>query len=69
MSYWSHSPELYNQIIFDRMVKEGLATEEDDPFEVVGIFVKQPDSYKLILEAERDYWSSEIDKITMQEKV
>ena len=63
MSYWSHNPELYDEIIFKRMVSEGLASEDDDRpiYEIVGEFVKKPDSYKLIVEAERDYWSDMTD--------
>jgi len=59
MSYWSHHPELYDEIIFNRMIQEGLASKDDDRpiYEIVGEFMKRPDSYKLAVEAERDYWS------------
>jgi len=66
MSYWSHHPELYDQIIFDRLVAEGKANEDDDPFETVQEFVKQPDSWKLAVEAERDYWESMADAAEAQ---
>lgn len=63
MSYWANHPELYDEIIFKQMIKEGLAKEED--FErlddVVREFVKKEDSYKVCLRAEQEYWESLID--------
>lgn len=62
MSYWAHNPELYEEIIYNRMVSEGLATgEEEDPAEVVNEFMEQPNSWKLAIDAERDYWSDMAD--------
>lgn len=66
MSYWSHHPELYDEIIFAEMVNQGLATGEEDVYETVAEFVKQPDSYKLIIEAERNYWSGRVDQAMAQ---
>ena len=61
MSYWSHNPELYDEIIFNRLVAEGLVNEDcDDPYEAVRVFMEKPDSWKLAVEAERDYWVSKI---------
>lgn len=56
MSYWSDNPELYDEIIFRRLVSEGIASEDDDSFEAVQKFMERPDSWKLAIEAERDYW-------------
>jgi len=61
MSYWSHNPERYDQIIFDEMVRQGKATEDEDACEAVAEFIKQPDAHKLIAEAEADYWAGRID--------
>ena len=66
MSYWSHHPELYDQIIFDEMVDKGLADEDDDPYEAVQEFMKKPDSWKLAVEAERDYWGGVVDAADAQ---
>jgi len=61
MSYWSHNPELYDEIIFKRMVIEGLANEDDDPHEAVQKLMDMPDGWKTAIEAERDYWSDMAD--------
>jgi len=63
MSYWSHNPELFTEIIFNQMVREGLAKEdEEDIEEVVSKFLDKADSYKLVTRAEQDYWGSKIDE-------
>ncbi len=63
MSYWSHNPELYDEIIFKEMVRHGLASEDDEqPIDdIVAEFLKLPDSWKLAMEAERNYWSDQAD--------
>ena len=35
MSYWSHNPELYDEIIVDEMIRRGLGTEEEDPEDIL----------------------------------
>lgn len=67
MSYWSHHPELYDQIIFDRMVEKGLAKEDDDPFEAVQEYMKKPDSWRLATDAEADYWADRADEAKARE--
>ena len=63
MSYWSHNPELYDEIIYNRLVEEGLVEEDDEReiFEIVHEFMQRPDSWKLAVEAERDYWADIAD--------
>jgi hypothetical protein len=63
MSYWSHYPEQYDQIIHDRLVDEGLASPDDeDVADVVSEFMKRPDSWKLATEAERDHWADKTNE-------
>lgn len=64
MSYWSDNPELYDEIIFDRMVEDGLVSPDDDrpTYEIVNNFMKKPDSWKLASDAEADYWADKVDE-------
>lgn len=64
MSYWSHNPELYDEIIYNQMVVEGFATgEEEDIGEAVRIFMAScPVAYQLALRAEQEYWATKIDE-------
>jgi len=62
MSYWSHNPELYTEIIFREMIRRGLCNELDDPEEAVGNFKDDPNFYKIAIEAEREYWADIIDR-------
>lgn len=64
MSYWSHNPELYTEITFKEMVRQGFAKEEDyeNIEEVVDKFIKEPDSWRLIVDAESSYWADRIDE-------
>lgn len=63
MSYWSHNPELYDEIIYKKLVADGLVSEEDDRpvYEIVQEFMDKPDSWRLAVEAERDYWADQAD--------
>jgi len=62
MSYWSHNPELYTEIIFKEMVHKGLVLEDcEDIEEVVREHLKTKDGYKTALDAEADYWGGMID--------
>jgi hypothetical protein len=70
MSYWSHNPELYDEIIFKQMVAEGLANEDCEDFgEVVRIFIRDnPKSWETICRAEQNYWGSKIDEVMTRKK-
>lgn len=70
MSYWSHNPELYTEIIFKEMIAKGLATEDDyeNIDEVVNNFLEKPDSWKLASEAERDYWADRLDEAVARQE-
>lgn len=63
MSYWSHHPEKYDEIIFEEMVAQGKASWEntEDISEAVSEFMKRPDSWKLASDAEGNYWADQID--------
>jgi len=63
MSYWSHNPELYTEIIFNEMVRRGLASKEDfeNADEIVNTFLLKKDSWKLAVDAESCYWADRID--------
>jgi len=71
MSYWANNPELYDEIIFKQMIREGFATEEDgnDLENVVGFFLKNnPKAYKVALRAEQDYWGGMVDYVYEQRR-
>ena len=68
MSFWSNNPELYDEIIFRQMVAEGLADEEDDPFETVHQFTKSPQFSAVAQRAEQEYWGSRIDEAMVRRK-
>jgi len=63
MSYWSHNPELYTEIIFKEMVRRGLASEEDfeNADEIVNTFLLKKDSWKLAVDAESSYFAGLMD--------
>jgi len=62
--YWNCNPELYTEIIFKEMVKQGLAKEADyeNIEEIVNAFLLKPDSWKLAIDAESGYWADRIDE-------
>lgn len=63
MSYWSHNPELYDEIITKALPVEWRKRVESDEIgldEVPGdIF------YEAATEGEADYWGSKIDEAMM----
>jgi hypothetical protein len=67
MSYWSNNPELYTEIVYKQMFKEGLVDipfdEADDPDDVVSKLIDSKDGYKVAMRAEQDYWGSRIDHV------
>ena len=48
MSYWSHHPELYDEICFNEMVRQGLATEDEDMEEALDRLRKMPDGFLIM---------------------
>ena len=56
MSFWSHHPELLDELIFKELVRAGLAEEDEDPFEAVSRCSEHPDFDKMIMRADHGYW-------------
>ena len=68
MSYWSHNPELLNQLIFEELVARGLADEDDDPFEEVERYRNQPVFDEVVMAADRNYWADKVDEAMIRRK-
>ncbi len=66
MSYWSHNPKLYDEIIFKRMVTEGVAKEEDleekEIWMIVDEYLANHKSFELAMRAESKHWGDRIDE-------
>jgi len=58
MSYWSHNPELYTEIIFKEMIRKGIVLEDcEDVEEAVRKHLNEPDGWKTAVDAESAYWT------------
>jgi hypothetical protein len=56
MRYWACNPELYDEIIVQEMTSQGLASEDEDPYDVLERWKIMKDGWKIATEAERKYW-------------
>ena len=68
MSYWSHNPELLDELIFRELLARGLATGDDDPFEAVSRCKDRPDFSEIVSTADREYWADQTDYARMRAK-
>ncbi len=68
MSYWSHNPELYDEIIVKEAKARGIIDEDDEQFnyDIVKKLEQRDDFSKICLSAERDYWGGKIDEVMMR---
>lgn len=62
MSYWSHHPEKYEEIIVREMIRRGLATEDEEPEVVMKRFEESPNMLDIDYNATADYWGDKIDE-------
>ena len=70
MSYWSHNPELYDEIIITEARARGIIKEDDDreDYEIIKELFKRSDFSQIASVAEGDYWGSKIDEAMMRLK-
>ncbi len=73
MSYWSHNPELYDEIIVNEAIKKGAikeeAREEKSDGELVQELLQLSSFTKIAFDAEANYWGSLIDDAMMRREV
>lgn len=64
MSYWSHSPELLEEITIRFLPKEHREKVEKEEIDLYD--VPQDIRAKAMLEGEQDYWGGRIDEAVMR---
>ena len=66
MSYWSHNPELYDEITIKALPEKWRDLVESGEIELEE--VPEDVRYKATIEGEGDYWGSKIDEAMMRRK-
>jgi len=64
MSYWSHNPELYDEITTNALPEEWKDRVESGKIELED--VPENIRYEAAIEGERDYWGSRVDEAMMR---
>jgi len=66
MSYWSHNPELYDEIITKALPEEWREKVENGEIELTD--VPKDIFYRAAVEGEREYWAGLADDAKMRRK-
>jgi len=66
MSYWSHNPELYDEIITKALSEEWREKVESGEVELTD--VPEDIFYRAAVEGEREYWAELADDAKMRRK-
>lgn len=66
MSYWSHNPELLDEITIEALPEEWKDMVESGEIELSEVPEKIRD--KAMIEGERDYWAGQVDSLRVQLK-
>lgn len=66
MSYWSHNPELLDEITTEALPEEWREKVESGEIELIEVPVEIRD--KAMLEGEKEYWAGRIDEVKTQLK-
>jgi hypothetical protein len=64
MSYWSHNPELYDELIVKEAKKKCIIEEYDDreDGDIIAELMKTDHYIPLARSAEAEYWGNKIDE-------